>query len=105
MQFRSTYFKIMAVAILLICSSATWAQTITGGVNGIVTDPSGAVIPNAKVAATNVETGVVTETTTNNDGLYNIRFLQIGSYKISVNAPGFGTSTYGPFTLDTGQNA
>jgi hypothetical protein len=96
--------KIMAVAILLICASATWAQTITGGVNGIVTDPSGAVIPNAKVAATNVETGVVTETTTNSDGVYNIRFLQIGQYKVSVTAPGFGTSTYGPFTIDTGQN-
>ena len=105
MQLRSTYFKIMAVAILLICSSATWAQTITGGVNGSVTDPSGAVIPNAKVAATNTETGVVTETTTNTDGIYNIRFLQIGEYKVSVTAPGFGTSTYGPFRLDTGQNA
>jgi hypothetical protein len=105
MQLRSTYLKIMAVAILLICSSATWAQTITGGVNGIVTDPSGAVIPNAKVQATNTDTGVVTETTTNNDGLYNIRFLQIGTYKVSVTAPGFGTSTYGPFRLDTGQNA
>jgi hypothetical protein len=104
MQPRSIYLKFMAVAILLICSAATWAQTITGGVNGIVTDPTGAVVPNAKVQATNVETGVVTETTTNSDGVYAIRFLQIGNYKVSVAAPGFGTATYGPLVLDTGQN-
>jgi len=94
----------MALAILLICTSATWAQTITGGVNGIVSDPTGAVVPNAKVTATNVDTGVLTETTTNNDGVYNIRFLQIGSYRVSVSSAGFGTSTYGPFTIETGQN-
>src|SRR5215475_6948863 len=105
MQTRTNYLRVIALAILLVCTAATWAQTITGSVSGTVTDPSGAVVPNAKVQATNVETGVVTETTTNNDGLYNLRFLQIGSYKVSVTAPGFGTTIYGPFTLETGQIA
>ena len=62
------------------------AQTITGSVNGTVTDPTGAVIPNAKVTATNVDTGIETPTTTNSDGIYNIRFLQIGNYKVTVDA-------------------
>jgi hypothetical protein len=87
-----------------ICCMAK-AQTITGSVNGTVTDPSGAVIPNAKVTATNVDTGIATATTTNNDGVYNIRFLQIGNYKVSIEAPGFTDSTVGPFVLETGQNA
>jgi hypothetical protein len=95
----------MALAVLLVCSAATWAQTITGSVNGTVTDPTGAVVPNARVQATNTDTNVVTETTTNNDGIYNIRFLQIGNYKITVSAQGFGTTTYGPFVLETGQIA
>lgn len=81
------------------------AQTITGSVNGTVTDPSGAVIPNAKVTATNVDTGVATAATTNNDGVYNIRFLQIGNYKVTIEAQGFADSTVGPFALETGQNA
>src|ERR1700754_1525706 len=105
MHTRLIYLKSMAIAVLLICSAAAWGQTITANVNGTVTDPSGAVIPNARVQASNVETGVVTETTTNNDGIYNIRFLQIGNYKITVTAPGFGTSTFGPFPLETNQNA
>jgi outer membrane receptor protein involved in Fe transport len=93
-------------AALLLCSGiALEAQTITGSVNGTVTDPSGAVVTNATVTATNVDTGVETPTTTNSDGIYNIRFLQIGNYKVTVTAQGFATSTFGPFVLETGQIA
>jgi hypothetical protein len=70
-----------------------------------VTDPSGSVIPNAKVTATNVDTGVATFSTTNNDGIYNIRFLQIGNYKVTVEAPGFSVTALGPLVLETGQDA
>lgn len=105
MQARSIMLKVMLLITLMTCSVVTWAQTITGSVNGTVTDPSGAVVPNAKVVATNVETGVATETTTNNDGIYNIRFLQIGRYKVTITSAGFASSTYGPFVLETGQNA
>jgi hypothetical protein len=94
----------MVVLMLVVCFKAE-AQTVTGGVNGIVTDPSGAVIPNAHAVATNIDTGVATAATTNNDGIYYIRFLQIGTYKVAVSAPGFGTVTYGPFTIETDQDA
>ncbi|MBS1798791.1 MAG: TonB-dependent receptor [Acidobacteria bacterium] len=93
----------LPLVLLLVCSLAAGAQTITGGVTGIVTDASGAVVPNAKVTATNVDTGVQTATTSNNEGVYNLRFLQIGKYKVAVDAAGFATSTVGPFVLDTGQ--
>src|SRR5882757_5394858 len=103
-----TYMKAIrftVVVLLVFCSVMTAkAQTITGSVNGTVTDPSGAVIANARVTATNVDTGVATPTTTN-DGIYNIRFLQIGTYKVTIEAPGFATATFGPFVLETGQNA
>ena len=97
----------LAAVVLLVCCGfmKAEAQTITGSVNGTVTDPSGSVVPNAKVTATNVDTGVPTISTTNNDGNYNIRFLQIGNYKVTVEAPGFTVATFGPFVLETGQNA
>jgi hypothetical protein len=96
----------IVVILLVFCSVMTSkAQTITGSVNGTVTDPSGAVVANAKVTATNVDTGVETPTTTNSDGIYNIRFLQIGNYKVTIEAPGFAAATFGPFALETGQNA
>src|ERR1700710_3003227 len=105
MQRRRLTLCILTAVLLAVSSAFSWGQTITGSVNGTVTDPSGAVIPNARVIANNTETGVATETTTNNDGIFNIRFLQIGNYKITVTAQGFATSIYGPFALETGQNA
>src|SRR5262249_27922930 len=105
MQRRSITLSILTAFFLVVCSAISWAQTITGSVNGTVTDSSGAIVPNAKVTATNADTGVNTDTTTNSDGIFTIRFLQIGRYKVTVSAPGFGDSTYGPFALETGQNA
>jgi hypothetical protein len=97
--------RVIFVALLLCCGIALEAQTITGSVNGTVTDPTGAVVSNAKVTATNVDTGIETPSTTNGDGIYNIRFLQIGNYKVTVEAPGFAPANFGPFVLETGQNA
>jgi hypothetical protein len=97
--------RMILFALLLCCGAALEAQTITGSVNGTVTDPTGAVIPNAKVTATNIDTGIETPSTTNNDGIYNIRFLQIGNYKVRIEAPGFAVAEFGPFVLETDQNA
>jgi outer membrane receptor protein involved in Fe transport len=99
--------RVVAFALLAFCSISVVAraQTITGSVNGTVTDPSGAVIPNAKVTATNVDTGIETPSTTNSDGIFNIPFLQIGNYKLTVDVSGFATATYGPFVLETAQIA
>ena len=97
--------RVILVALLLCCGIALKAQTITGSVNGTVTDPTGAVVPNAKVTATNVDTNIETPTTTNSEGIYNIAFLQIGNYKLTVEVSGFATATYGPFVLETAQIA
>lgn len=81
------------------------AQTITGNIGGTVTDASGAVVAHATVKATEIKTGVVTTTTTNNLGLYNLRFLPIGDYKVEISASGFSGAIIGPFTLEIDQDA
>ncbi len=93
-----------AIGITFVAAPAG-AQTITGTIRGAVTDSSGAVIPNATVTATNAATGVKTATVTNHDGLYNIQFLPIGSYTITVTSAGFDTATIGPFALEIDQIA
>ncbi|WP_263356448.1 TonB-dependent receptor [Acidicapsa ligni] len=91
--------------LMMLCLVHAQAQTITGSLTGVVTDAKGSVVVGAKVNAVNVATGVTTSTTTNGSGIYSIRFLQIGQYKVSVEAPGFNKADYGPFSLEIDQTA
>jgi hypothetical protein len=86
-----------------LSGTAAMAQTVTGSVRGIVSDPSGAVVPGARVSITNVGTGVTGQTVTDKSGLYDFEFLVLGNYSVSVAAPGFKTGTVGPFVLQVDQ--
>src|SRR5450631_4140474 len=98
------YFAGCALAVLL-CTSLAIAQTVTGSITGEVTDPSGALVPNAKVTAENTATSVKTEGQTNESGVYTIRFLPIGTYKVTIEAAGFTSETVPPFPLEINQTA
>jgi hypothetical protein len=94
----------LCLALAALCAPAL-AQTVTGNISGTVTDPSGAVIPGATVTATNQATNVSTPSTTNRDGIYSIRFLQVGRYKVTVEAKGFTKLETEPFVLEAVQDA
>ncbi len=90
--------------IVLTYCGAAWSQTITGNINGRVTDPSGAVVVGATVVGTNLSTNVTTSTVTNKDGLYSLRFLPVGQYKVSVEATGFDREVVPSITLEVAQD-
>src|SRR5215475_2550707 len=69
------------------------AQVDTGSITGTVTDPSGAVVSNAKVTLSNEGTAASVTTTTGSDGLYRFSPVRIGNYKIEVAAEGFKTAS------------
>ncbi len=73
---------------LLLAIGLAWGS-ISGGISGVVSDSSGAVIPGAKVVATNVETGVKTTLTTDGKGFYNFASLPIGTYDLDITQTGF----------------
>ena len=91
--------------ILLFGTSTLLAQTVTGSITGVVTDQTGAVVPKAEVTAENTSTGVKTHEVTNETGTYTIRFLPVGSYRITVSSPGFTTQTVPVFALEINQTA
>ena len=66
------------------------AQTVTGTLEGRVTDASGAVVPGAAISARNIETGLERGTRTNQDGYYRLTFLPVGEYTVAADARGFG---------------
>jgi len=99
------YKSIPLISFLLFTLSPGWGQTITGSVTGTVTDPAGGVVPNANVTARNVNTNISTETKTNTAGVYNLLFLPVGTYTISVKATGFKSASLEPFALSVNQTA
>jgi len=68
------------------------AQSATGQILGTVTDPTGAVIPNASVTVTNTATNESTKAKTSGAGTYLVSQLIPGPYRIKVEAPGFATT-------------
>jgi hypothetical protein len=82
------------------CALSANAQTVTGGVTGTVTDPSGAAVRGAGVTAHELDTNVATRTTTNADGVYHIEHLPIGRYEVIVNANGFSAESLPSFNLE-----
>ena len=82
----------MCLAVLLsLYSHPSYAQVLYGTLTGNVTDASGAAVPDAKVEALNVATGVVRNVSTDDRGVYLFNDLQTGTYKVTVSAPSFRT--------------
>jgi hypothetical protein len=80
---------ILAIASLIsLAPQAAYAQA-SAGITGTVTDPSGAVVPNAKVTITNEQTSSSSDTTSGSAGTYSFRGLLPGKYDLQVDAPGF----------------
>jgi outer membrane receptor protein involved in Fe transport len=101
----SPWARVFALVLfaLLLASGAAWAQEATGKIVGTVTDPKGGVIPDAKVTATNTATRDPHETTTNREGFFQILSLPIGTYRVSVEHPGFRKLVSDPKTLEINQ--
>src|SRR5271169_2963437 len=74
----------------LALSLPAWGQATTS-LQGTVADPSGAMIPFAKVTLINVATSLVRQTTTTGGGVYDFVSVLPGTYKLTVEAKGFRT--------------
>jgi hypothetical protein len=90
---RKFAFAVVLAIIVSMSAAFSYAQTISGALVGVVHDPSGAVIANASVNATNVATGVVYTGKTNASGEYRISNLPEGTYDLRTVVTGFTAST------------
>jgi hypothetical protein len=95
---------LILVGLFSIAIDVAPGQTL-GGITGVVTDPSGAVIPNASVMVTNTATNVARTTTANADGLYFFPDLIPGTYNVRVAAGGFDTVVKQNIVLQVQQTA
>ncbi|MBV8708782.1 MAG: carboxypeptidase regulatory-like domain-containing protein, partial [Acidobacteriaceae bacterium] len=89
---------LLAVAVLL-------AQTPTGGIEGTVTDATGAVLPGATVTITNAGNGQIFNLKTSDAGLYSQQNLDPGTYNVRIEASGFQQTEIRNITVLTGSVA
>lgn len=89
----SMWTSLLLLAVLLAGAVAPLAlgQSIYGTITGVVTDPSGAVVPGARVTLTNVGSGDIRRTVTNADGFFTFASVPAASYTVTVENQGFQT--------------
>jgi outer membrane receptor protein involved in Fe transport len=83
------FLLLVSVAQFLPRNVQAQGQSVYGAITGVVTDPSGAAIPKAKVTATNMATGVSTATESDSAGYYVVGNLTAGTYTLEVSVTGF----------------
>ncbi|MCU1288873.1 MAG: TonB-dependent receptor plug [Acidobacteria bacterium] len=100
----STKFLAAAFFCLLVGIGHVYAQsTVTGGISGKVTDPQGAIVPNASVTVTNEGTNSVATVTANEDGVFRVNNLQPGTYTVEISSSGFASFRQEKIVVEVGR--
>jgi type 1 fimbria pilin len=96
----------LLLLVLFICTllaPSTFSQTSgTGTLRGRITDPSGAVVPKATVTVTGAD-GKSVQTTSNGEGIFQVRGLAPGSYNVTIDAKGFAEDNEAEVRITSGQ--
>lgn len=92
-EYLTRCILLLSCFVVIAFTSSVKAQTVTGTVQGVVSDSKGSVIPGAEVTVRNVETSQTRDVKTNGDGYYVATFLPLGRYNVTVAAKGFTSVT------------
>ena len=99
----ASWFAILTILSLCFLPVAHAQSAGTASVQGTVTDPTGAAVPNASITLTNVDTNVARTTVTDSSGLYSLPNVAVGPYSLTVTASGFSGFTQ-TGVLEVGNN-
>ena len=100
---RTLCITLMFLLAVNLWPSQGFAQLDRGSITGVVTDASGAVISNARISVTGIDTGVTREFTADKDGAYSARPLNPDHYRVTVTQPGFEQAVEANVTVGVNQ--
>jgi hypothetical protein len=104
-MFKSLRFCITALVLVAMCGLSAMAQsTVTGAINGTVTNPNKEVITGATITAKNNGTNKETTATTDDNGGYKIVNLEPGTYTVTVNGSGFAPFSNENVVVEVGRS-
>jgi hypothetical protein len=90
----------VAATAMILTANVTFAQTTSGDLVGTIKDPTGAIIPNARVTVTNEATGVAVSINSGESGEFRAKNLLPGSYDLVVSSSGFQPYTLHGITVE-----
>jgi hypothetical protein len=97
--------RMIAIILILLSPTAIFAQAVANAqIHGVITDSSGAVVPGARVKATQTETGQVRNTPSDSDGSYILSGLAVGPYTLEVTSRAFRNYVQSGIVLQVGNN-
>jgi hypothetical protein len=102
-QLRITSFASLLVGIL--CLPVARAQQTLGAISGTIADTTGAAIPAASIILVNDQTAATRGTISSGTGTYSVQGLSIGTYTVTVTAPGFNTEKLNGFRIQADRTA
>lgn len=104
---QSMGWVLVCIGVLgvLFSTNRAWAQDVTATITGTVTDPSGAALAGATVTARETERGTIWTAHANEEGIYSLLRIPIGTYEVKAEMRGFKTAVHPPITLDLNQTA
>jgi len=97
------------LGLVLACAAMAAPRFAVGqasaGITGTITDPSGAVVPNAQITITDTQTSVVSRLVSSSAGTYSLRGLNPGQYRVEVNSSGFKKAVKENVTIEVSTTA
>jgi hypothetical protein len=104
---QASHFRnlLWMASVLVFATTSALAQLSTASLNGVVRDPTGAVVTKASVVLRNSDTGVEHSTFSNDSGTYVFSDINPGRYTVKVSAPSFSTKQISDFVLAVNQTA
>jgi Carboxypeptidase regulatory-like domain len=104
-RIRQVAFLSGVLLSLLALAGALRAQTGTALITGVITDPSGAVVPQVKITIKNQGTGMTWNATTSSAGNYTVTALPVGLYTVTAMRQGFRSAEQSKISLSVGETA
>jgi hypothetical protein len=103
---QSAFVPAMCLALLLCFSTLVPAQTAaTGALKGVITDPSGGLVPGVTIRVTSNATGVASTATTQNNGSYLVPLLPPGEYRVETSAKSFKSARFDRIAIHVTETA